>query len=127
MKHRYDSIKECARHPLGEKTMKQYFRVFCEKGDEFDRYWASISTKIPAKDENAKAEYVSANISARLSKKAEEVFRENAVKTKTKGIKQCSIKSENFWLKAVKPKDKDVKPFVILFIDDAEAVEEDDE
>lgn len=107
--------------------MKQYFRLFCEKGDEYDRYWASISTKIPAKDESAKAEYVSANISVRLSKKAEEVFKENAAKTKTKGIKMCNIRSENFWLKAVKPKDKDVKPFVILFIDDAEAVEEDDE
>ena len=107
--------------------MKQYFRLFCEKGDEYDRYWASISSKLPADDKDAKPDYISANISVRLSKAAEKVFKDNSMKTKTKGIRMLNIKSENFWLKAVKPKDKDVKPYVILFIDDAEAVEEDDE
>lgn len=106
--------------------MKQYFRLFSEKGDEYDRYWASISTKLPT-DEGKDPEYVSANITVRLSRAAEKEFKDNSVKTKSKGVRMCNIKSENFWLKAVKPKDKDVKPFVILFIDDAEAVEEDDE
>ena len=106
--------------------MKQYFRLFCEKGDEYDRYWASISSKISSKDDVTKTEYVSANIPVRLSRNAEKVFKDNAAKTKTKGIRMCNIKSENFWLKAVKPKDDELKPYVILFIDDAEAVEEDD-
>mgnify|MGYP007112612249 CR=1 FL=1 len=25
--------------------MKQYVRLFCERGDEYDRFWASISTE----------------------------------------------------------------------------------
>ena len=111
--------------------MKQYFRIFGEKGEDFTRYWASISNKSPTEKEGETA-YVSAAIGVRLSKDAEKVFKENSEKTKTKGIKQCLIKSNDFWLKAVllKPKEDDDTPrsMVILFINSAEAAdpEEDD-
>lgn len=102
--------------------MKQYFRIFREKGDEYDRYWASISTK-QADGEN----YVSASISVRMSKDAEKVFKDNKEKTKTKGVDQCLMTSSDFWLKAVQPKDKEVKPFVVLFVNQASAAEQEDD
>ena len=108
--------------------MKQYFRIFGADEDDFVRYWASISTKIENEDEEP--EYISAPIMVRLSKDAEKVFKKNAVKTKTKGTKMCLIRSGDFWLKAVKiknPKEDQPKTAVILFINQAEYVEEDDE
>lgn len=104
--------------------MKQYFRVFSEKGEDFTCYWVSISTKVSSEDGD---KYVSAPISARLSKDAEKVFNDNKQKTKTKNIKQCVMISNDFWLKAVQPKDEELKPFVVLFINTAEAAKEDDE
>ncbi len=102
--------------------MKQYFRVFREKGDDFDRYWASISTKQADSDA-----YVSASISVRMSREAEKAFKDSKEKTKTKGVDQCVMVSSDFWLKAVQPKDKEVKPFVVLFINQASAAEKEDE
>ena len=108
-------------------SMKQYFRIFGEEGDEFTRYWASISTKIENEDET---EYISAPIGVRLSKDAEKVFKKNSEKTKTKGTRMCLMRSSDFWLKAVKlknPKEDQPKTMVVMFINQAEAVEEDDE
>lgn len=108
--------------------MKQYFRIFGAEEDDFTRYWASISTKIENEDEET--EYISAPISVRLSKDAEKVFKKNSEKTKTKGTRMCLMRSGDFWLKAVKlknPKDDQPKTMVVVFINQAEAVEEDDE
>ena len=107
--------------------MKQYFRIFGAEEDDFTRYWASISTKIENEDET---EYVSAPIGVRLSKYAEKVFKKNSEKTQTEGTKMCLIRSSDFWLKAVKiknPKKGQPKTAVVLFINQAEYVEEDDE
>lgn len=107
--------------------MKQYFRIFGAEEDDFVRYWASISTKIENEDET---EYISAPIMARLSKDAEKVFKKNSEKTKTKGTKMCLMRSSDFWLKAVKiknAKEDQPKTAVVLFINQAEYVEEDDE
>ena len=108
--------------------MKQYFRIFGAEEDDFVRYWASISTKIEKEDKDP--EYVSAPIGVRLSKDAEKVFKKNSEKTKTKGTRMCLMRSSDFWLKAIKAKNpKEDKPntFVVLFINQAEFVEEDDE
>lgn len=107
--------------------MKQYFRIFGEKGEDFTRYWASISSKYESEDETS---YVSAPIGIRLSKDAEKVFKKNSEKTKTDGIKMCLIRSSDFWLKAVPvkdPKEGRPKSMVVVFINQAEHVEEDDE
>lgn len=101
--------------------MKQYFRLFSKKGEDFTRYWASISTK--TEDD----EFVSANITVRMSKNAEKVYTDSAEKTKTKGIKTCVVESNDFWLKAVQPKDDDAQPFVILFINSCKILEKDEE
>ena len=106
--------------------MKQYFRIFGAEEDDFVRYWASISTKIENEDDT---EYISAPIMVRLSKDAEKVFKKNSEKTKTKGTKMCLMRSGDFWLKAVKlknPKEDQPKTAVVVFINQAEAVEEDE-
>lgn len=110
--------------PSGLINMKQYVRLFSERGDEFDRYWASISTEI-SKDGKGTGDYITANISVRLSKEAKEAYNAAAVKSKTKGIKHCRGKADG-WLKAVAGKESN---FVVWFIDDFEPVKskEDDE
>ena len=108
--------------------MKQYFRIFGAEEEDFTRYWASISTKIEKEDKDPK--YVSAPIGVRLSKDAEKVFKKNSEKTKTKGTRMCLMRSSDFWLKAIKvknPKEDQPGTFVVLFINQAEFVEEDDE
>ena len=107
--------------------MKQFFRIFGASEDDFTKYWASISTKIENEDEQT--EYVSAPIGVRLSKDAEKEFKNNSVKTKTKGTRMCLMRSSDFWLKAVKlknPKENQPGTMVVIFINQAEAVEEDD-
>ncbi len=100
----------------------QYLRLFCEKGDEYDRFWASVSTE-KSKDGKGTGEYITANISARLSKEAREAFNKNAEKSKTRGIKHCRGKADG-WLKAVEGKENN---FVVFFIDSFEPVRDEDD
>lgn len=97
--------------------MKQYVRLFCERGDEYDRFWASISTE-KTKDGKGTGEYITANVSVRMSKEAKEAFTAAAEKSKTKGIKHCRGKADG-WLKAVEGKD-DKGNFIVWFIDEFE-------
>ena len=105
-------------------------RIFREKGDEYDRYWASISTEIPGKDGKGTGDYARANIPVRLSEKAKETFKKFKVKSKTDGITHMNAKVTDFWLKAVRVEDDDgdKKDILIAFINAIEAVpsEEDD-
>ena len=108
----------------------QYMRIFREKGDEFDRYWASISTEIPGTDGKGTGEYARASIPVRLSEKAKETFKKFKIKSKTDGITHMNAKVIEFWLKAVRVEDEDgdAKDILICFINKIEAVpsEEDD-
>ena len=64
------------------------------------------------------------------AKRIREIKEAQAEKTKTKGTRMCLIRSGDFWLKAVKlknPKEDQSKIMVVLFINQAEYVEEDDE
>lgn len=108
-----------------EKTEMQYLRVFSKKDDDFVRYWASVSTEKVDKDNKPTGKYARANISVRLSSAAAEVFKDNAVKTKTKGIRQLNCKIGDAWLKASEPKDGEA--FVYLFVNSMEPAEQDEE
>lgn len=103
----------------------QYMRIFGKKTDDYVRYWASISTaKVDEKNKKT-GEYMRANLSVRLSETAEDVFKEYAEKTKTKGIKQLNVKMTDGWLKAWEPKDGD--PFVYIFINKMEPADDGEE
>ena len=106
----------------------QYLRIFSKKTDDYVRYWASVSTPKTDKDGNKTDKYMRANISLRLSDEAVKIFKDNAEKTKTKGIKQLNVKVTEAWLKAHEPKEGD--PFVYLFVNKivpAESEEDDEE
>ena len=116
---------EMLRERLQGETNMQYLRVFSKKDDDFVRYWASVSTEKVDKDNKPTGKYARANISVRLSADAAEVFKENCVKTKTKGIKQLNCKIGDAWLKASEPKDGEA--FVYLFVNSLEPAEQDEE
>ena len=103
----------------------QYLRVFSKKDDEYVRYWASVSTEKVGKDNKPTGKYARANISVRMSSAAAEVFKDNAQKTKTKGIKQLNCKITDAWLKAAEPKEGEA--FVYLFVNSLEPAEQDEE
>ena len=119
------SCRDVPRGCLQGETEMQYLRVFSKKDDDFVRYWASVSTEKVDKDNKPTGKYARANISVRLSADAAEVFKENCVKTKTKGIKQLNCKIGDAWLKASEPKDGEA--FVYLFVNSLEPAEQDDE
>lgn len=102
----------------------QYMRIFSKKEDDFVRYWASISTEKTDKDGKGTGKYARANLSVRLSSDAAEIFKDEAVKTKTKGIKQLNVKVTDFWLKAAEPKEG--VSFVYIFINKMESAQSDD-
>ena len=104
----------------------QYMRIFREKGDEFDRYWASISTE-KTKDGKGTGKYFRSNISVRMSKDAEKTFNDNAEKSKSKGIKHLYGEIDG-WLKAAETKEGTA--YLYLFVNSIKPIqqsEEDDE
>lgn len=103
----------------------QYMRIFSKKEDDYVRYWASISTEKTDKDGKGTGKYARANISVRLSGKAQEIFKDKSLKTKTKGIKQLNVKVTDLWLKAAEPKDGEA--FVYIFVNAIEPAESSDE
>ena len=113
------------RKGLRRRNTMQYLRVFSKKEDDYVRYWASISTEKTDKNGKDTGKYARANMSIRLSSDAADLFKENAVKTKTKGIKQLNVKATDFWLKASEPKEGD--PFVYIFLNKFELIENDDD
>ena len=116
------TLKHLGAH--GVKEM-QYMRIFSKKEDDYVRYWASISTKKTDKDGKGTGKYSRANISVRLSGKAQEVFKENSLKTKTKGIKQLNVKVTDLWLKSAEPKEGEA--FVYIFVNTIEPAESSDD
>ena len=99
-------------------------RIFGKKGDEFTQYWTSISTEL-MKDGKPTGKYARANMTVRLSRDAENVFKENRIKTATKGTYQLNAKIKDFWLKAVRPSEG--ADFVILFVNEMEPAPESEE
>ena len=101
----------------------QYLRIFGKKGEDFTRYWASVSTE-KTKDGKGTGKYMRANISVRLSKDAEETFKDNAVKSKSKGVKHVYGKVEG-WLKAAETSEGE--GYLYLFVNSIEVEESEEE
>lgn len=106
--------------------MEQYFTVFGQKKDDFTRFWASISTE-KRKDGKGTGKYATANIQVRVSEDVGKLFEEESEKTKTKGIRMLRLKASEFYLMSAEPKDRDLDPYVYLFIRKAKAAESKEE
>lgn len=102
----------------------QYMRIFGKKGDDFTQYWTSISTEL-MKDGKGTGKYARANMTVRLSREAEDVFKENRIKTATKGTYQLNAKVTDFWLKAIRPSEGE--DFVVIFVNAMEPAEPDED
>ena len=111
---------------MSRRKDMQYLRVFRKKDQDGDfyRYWGSVSTEKVDKEGKGTGEYARASIPVRLSQKAQEVFKDNAEKTKSKGTKQLNAKVEG-WLKAAEPKEGN--PYVYMFIDTIEPIQNNDD
>ena len=109
----------------GLDTMEQYYTVFGEdQGDDFVRYWASISTEKRNKDGEGTGKYAQATIQVRMSKELKQLFEDEAVKTKNKKVRMLRIKTSEFCLMAAASKDKNIDDYVYLYIKDGDVAEE---
>lgn len=105
--------------------MEQYYTVFGEdQGDDFVRYWASISTEKRNKDNEGTGKYAQATIQVRMSKELKELFEDEAIKTKNKKVRMLRIKTSEFCLMAASSKDKNIEDYVYLYIKDGEVAQE---
>ena len=105
--------------------MEQYYTVFGEdQGDDFVRYWASISTEKRNKDNEGTGKYAQATIQVRMSKELKALFEDEAIKTKNKKVRMLRIKTSEFCLMAASSKDKNIDDYVYLYIKDGEVAAE---
>lgn len=105
--------------------MEQYYTVFGEdQGDNFVRYWASISTEKRNKDNEGTGKYAQATIQVRMSKELKALFEDEAIKTKNKKVRMLRIKTSEFCLMAASSKDKNIDDYVYLYIKDGEVAAE---
>lgn len=108
-----------------DNDMEQYYTVFGEdQGDDFVRYWASISTEKRNKDGEGTGKYAQATIQVRMSKELKQLFEDEAIKTKNKKVRMLRIKTSEFCLMAAASKDKNIDDYVYLYIKDGEVAEE---
>ena len=107
--------------------MKTYMSLFGQKtDDDYIRHWVGISTEI-YKDGKGTGKYANASIQARVSEDVEKLYKENAAKTKTKGIKLVRLEVTEYYPMAARPKDKDAKDYVYLYIKSAKIAESKDD
>lgn len=108
-----------------DNDMEQYYTVFGEdQGDDFVRYWASISTEKRNKDGEGTGKYAQATIQVRMSKELKQLFEDEAIKTKNKKVRMLRIKTSEFCLMAAASKDKNIDDYVYLYIKDGDVAEE---
>lgn len=96
----------------------RYCHIFKKEGEEYDRYWLSISTERLDKKGEGTGEYVRTSIGVRLSKDAAETFEDNCIETSNKKVLQGAFNVQECFFKAVEPREGE--PFPILFITDME-------
>ena len=115
----------CAPSQAGSERMEQkYAYIFGKKakGDDFYRYWISMSSEKVGKNGKGTGEYLKATMPVRMSKKAAETWEEFATKTKNKDIKLGISHIKDGWLKVVEgPED----PYIVMFINDLTEQEDD--
>lgn len=103
---------------------QKYAYIFGKKakGDDFYRYWISMSTEKLNKAGKPSGEYLKATMPVRMSKKAAETWEEFATKTKNKDIKLGISHIKDGWLKVVEgPED----PYIVMFVNDLIEQEDD--
>lgn len=101
-------------------------RLFCKEGkdDEYPRWWVNISEREYDRYGKATDNRITASMSCRLSKKAAEAFAELAVESeKNPEISSAWVEITDMWLKPVQARG-DRENFVILFVNDLEAGDE---
>lgn len=91
----------------------RYCNIFKKEGEDYDRYWMSISTEKLDKKGKGTGEYVRSSIGVRLSDECKKAFDENCIKTKSKDVKQGCFDVTDCFFKAVEGKDE---PYTVLFI-----------
>lgn len=79
------------------------------------RYWMSVRTKVPNKED----EFVDAAMNLNLSKRAEEKFGQYARPTKNADVLMIRAEFTDAWLRAVQFKDG---PGLVFFVNDFEIV-----
>ena len=107
-----------------ENMEQKYAYIFGKKakGDDFYRYWISMSSEKVGKNGKGTGEYLKATMPVRMSKKAAETWEEFAVKTKNKDIKLGISHITDGWLKVVEgPED----PYIVMFVN--ELIEQEDD
>lgn len=102
-----------------DKGKNEYLLNLYKKETKGDNayYWASV------KGEDKDGESIYGSIFVRMSKKAREVFDDNAESTNNKRITRCYVRVTDHWLKAVPGQDHNS---VILFVNSIEPVEDDE-
>ena len=117
--------RKCAPSWAGNENMEQkYAYIFGKKakGDDYYRYWISMSSEKVGKNGKATGEYLKATMPVRMSKKAAETWEEFATKTKNKDIKLGISHIKDGWLKVVEgPED----PYIVMFVNDLIEQEDD--
>lgn len=104
-----------------------FVNLFSKDCGDYIRYWASVSTEIyDAKKKKGTGDYINASMPVRLASDALDVFKNNAEKSKKKGILYGRFKVKKWLLEAVQPKEDDYA-YVRLVIIDMESVDEEDE
>lgn len=103
-----------------------YANIFGKKGDDYTRYWISVSTeKYDSKKKKGTGEYINASIPARLFDDIKGLFDDSAEKTKTKNIRMMRCKGVEGFFEAVEPREGD--PFVRFVVTDAKVIEPEDD
>lgn len=102
---------------------QKYAYIFGKKakGDEYTRYWISMSTEKVGKNGKPTGEYLKATMPVRMSKKAAETWDEFATKTKNKDIRLGISHITDAWLKVVEGEDENR---IIMFVNDLKEQED---
>ena len=100
-----------------------FVNLFRKDCGEYNRYWASVSTKKYDKTKKRETdEYINANISVRLIPDMEDLFDQSAEPTKNKKISHALFEKVEGFFEAVEPNEGD--PFVRFVIMEMVAVED---
>ena len=103
-----------------------FVNLFKKEGDDYARYWISVSTEIyDKKKKKGTGKYTNASMPVRLASDAIEVFKDNAIKSKSKDTKYGRFEIVTALFEAVQPADNDYA-YVRLVILDMKPVEVDD-
>ena len=111
-------------NPQENEMEQKYAYIFGKKakGDDYYRFWLSLSTEKIGKNGKGTGEYLKATMPVRMSKSATEAWEGFATKTKNKDIKLGISHIKDGWLKVVEgPED----PYIVVFVNELVEQEQD--